>query len=96
MHCFFSFHPAKIVFGEEPAVHAVSTYELETPKFTKVQEVQKDKLQGKMDVLIQWWLRTFTEYPNPSWLWSTGSIVMRHDFLLSSAGLHFLSHGDSQ
>lgn len=93
MQCFLGFRPAKIMFGEKPTVHSVFYLRIGNSKFTKVQEIQKDKLQGRIDVPVQWWFRTFTGCPNPSWLRSTGSMVMRHDFLLSSTGLHFLSHG---
>lgn len=80
MHCFLGFHLAKIMFGKKPAVQAVFYLRTGNFKFTKVQEVQKDKLQGRIDVPVQRWLTTSTGRPNPSGLRSTGSMVMRHDF----------------
>lgn len=48
------FRPAKIMFGEKPTVDAVFYLQVGNSKVHKVQEVQKDKLQGRIDVPV-WW-----------------------------------------
>lgn len=53
------------MFGEKPTVEAVFCLRVGNSKFTKVQKVQKDRLQGRVDRPV-WWLRTFTGRPNPA------------------------------